>query len=38
VEKGNKYTCEICGSEIVCIEDSAGNIVCCEEPMCLIIG
>lgn len=36
VEKGNRYTCEICGSEIVCLEDSAADIVCCEEPMCLI--
>ncbi len=35
-EKGERYYCEVCGSEIVCLEDSAGSIVCCEEPMCLV--
>jgi hypothetical protein len=36
VEKGNRYYCEVCSSEIVCLEDSAGDIFCCEEPMCLV--
>lgn len=36
-EKGNTYFCEICGCEMECISDSAGNIMCCEEPMCLVI-
>ncbi len=35
-EKGEMYYCEVCGSEVVCVEDSAGAIVCCEEPMCLV--
>ncbi|MDD5474795.1 MAG: hypothetical protein PHU34_11725 [Candidatus Methanoperedens sp.] len=35
-EKGEMYYCEVCGSEVVCVEDSAGSIVCCEEPMCLV--
>ncbi len=35
-EKGEIYYCEVCGSEVVCVEDSAGSIVCCEEPMCLV--
>jgi len=35
-EKGGMYYCEVCGSEIVCVEDSSGAIVCCEEPMCLV--
>lgn len=37
VEKGNRYYCEVCGSEIVCLEDSAGEVFCCEEPMVLIV-
>ncbi|MCX9025631.1 MAG: hypothetical protein OIN85_05985 [Candidatus Methanoperedens sp.] len=35
-EKGEMYYCEVCGSEVVCVEDSAGSISCCEEPMCLV--
>ena len=35
-EKGEMYYCEICGSEVVCVEDSAGSIACCDEPMCLV--
>lgn len=35
-EKGERYYCEVCGSEIVCLEDSSGAIICCEEPMCLV--
>ncbi len=35
-EKGEMYYCEVCGSEIVCVEDSAGALVCCDEPMCLV--
>jgi desulfoferrodoxin-like iron-binding protein len=35
-EKGEMYYCEVCGSEVVCVEDSAGSITCCEEPMCLV--
>ncbi len=35
-KKGDMYYCEVCGSEVVCVEDSAGSIVCCEEPMCLV--
>ena len=35
-ERGAAYVCEVCGCEVVCVSDSAGNVVCCEEPMCLI--
>ncbi len=35
-KKGGMYYCEVCGSEVVCVEDSAGSIICCEEPMCLV--
>ena len=35
-EKGKGYVCEVCGFEIVCVSDSAGNVICCEQPMCLI--
>lgn len=35
-KKGEMYYCDVCGSEVVCVEDSAGSIVCCEEPMCLV--
>ncbi len=34
--RGAAYVCEVCGSEVVCVEDSAGSIICCEEPMCLV--
>jgi len=35
-EKGMSYICEICGCEIECVSDSAGTIICCEQPMMLI--
>ena len=35
-ERGAAYVCDVCGCEVVCVEDSAGSIVCCEEPMCLV--
>ncbi|MFZ3059546.1 MAG: hypothetical protein WA102_07370 [Candidatus Methanoperedens sp.] len=35
-KKGEIYYCEVCGSEVVCVEDSAGSILCCDEPMCLV--
>ena len=35
-ERGAAYVCEVCGCEVVCVSDSAGHVVCCEEPMCLI--
>jgi len=36
-ESGQTYYCEICGCEMVCASDSAGEVLCCEEPMCLVI-
>ncbi len=36
-ETGLTYICEVCGCEMVCASDSAGEVVCCEEPMCLVI-
>lgn len=35
-ERGMAYVCDVCGCEMVCVSDSAGNVVCCEEPMSLI--
>ena len=34
---GLTYYCEVCGCEMVCASDSSGEVVCCEEPMCLVI-
>ncbi len=36
VEKGERYYCEVCGCEVVCIEPSTEAIVCCDEPMLLV--
>ena len=36
-ETGQTYICEICGCEMVCASDSAGVVVCCGEPMCLVV-
>jgi len=36
-ETGQTYYCEVCGCEMVCVSESAGVVVCCEEPMCLVI-
>jgi hypothetical protein len=36
-ETGQTYYCEICGCEMVCASESAAEVVCCEEPMCLVI-
>jgi hypothetical protein len=36
-QTGQTYYCEVCGCEMVCASDSAGEVVCCEEPMCLVI-
>ncbi len=37
VEKGERYSGEVCGCEVVCIEPSTEAIVCCDEPMLLIL-
>ena len=37
IEKGEKYYCEVCGCEIVCIKPSEASVVCCEEPMVLVL-
>ena len=36
-ETGQTYYCEVCGCEMVCASDSSGEVVCCEEPMGLVI-
>jgi hypothetical protein len=36
-ETGYTYICEICGCEMVCASGSSGEVVCCEEPMFLVI-
>ncbi len=37
-EKGDIYYCESCGCELVCVEPSEEAIVCCDEPMMLLIS
>ena len=36
-ETGQTYICEVCGCEMVCASDSSGVVVCCDEPMCLVV-
>lgn len=36
-ETGQTYVCEICGCEMVCASDSSGEVVCCGEPMLVVI-
>ncbi len=36
-KKGERYYCEVCGCEIVCTKPSEAAIVCCEEPMLLVL-
>jgi hypothetical protein len=36
-ETGQTYYCEVCGCEMVCASDSSGEVVCCEEPMSIVI-
>ena len=36
-ETGQTYYCEVCGCEMVCASDSEGEVVCCGEPMLLVI-
>lgn len=36
-ESGQTYYCEVCGCEMVCVSDSAAEVICCEEPMCLVV-
>ena len=36
-ETGQTYFCEVCGCEMVCASDSSGVVVCCDEPMCLVV-
>jgi hypothetical protein len=36
-ETGQTYVCEVCGCEMVCASDSSGVVVCCDEPMCLVV-
>jgi hypothetical protein len=37
IEKGEKYYCEVCGCEMVCVKPSEAAVVCCEEPMLLVL-
>jgi hypothetical protein len=36
-ETGQTYYCEVCGCEMVCASSSSGEVVCCGEPMCLVV-
>lgn len=35
-ERGMAYICDVCGCEMVCVSDSVGDVICCEQPMRLI--
>ena len=35
-EKGQVYKCEICGNVVEVLEQGAGQLVCCGQPMKLI--
>ncbi len=36
-ETGQTYICEVCGCEMVCASDSSGEVVCCGEPMLIVV-
>ena len=36
-ETGQTYICEVCGCEMVCASDSSGEVVCCGEPMLVVV-
>ncbi len=36
-EAGRTYYCDVCGCEMVCVEPSEEAVVCCDEPMLLVI-
>jgi len=36
-QTGYTYICDVCVCEMVCASDSSREVVCCEEPMCLVI-
>jgi superoxide reductase len=31
------YLCEICGNKVQVLEDGPGQLVCCGEPMILVV-
>lgn len=33
---GKRYKCENCGTEVLCIKGSNGEVVCCDKPMTLL--
>lgn len=33
VSLGKRYSCEVCGTEILCTKAGNGNPVCCEKEM-----
>jgi superoxide reductase len=35
-KKKEKYKCDICGNFVEIIEEGAGTLVCCGEPMILV--
>jgi hypothetical protein len=36
VEKDKMYYCTVCGCKMVCVSPAAGEIICCDEPMCIV--
>lgn len=36
-EAGQTYICDACGCEMVCASDSAAEVVCCGEPMLIVV-
>jgi len=36
-KSGEMYKCEICGNLVSVLEEGAGELVCCEQPMTLLV-
>ena len=37
-ETGQKFYCEICGNEVIVTKAGGGELICCGEPMNLIVN
>jgi hypothetical protein len=33
---GKRFQCEQCGTEVLCIKPSEGEVICCDAPMKLM--
>ncbi|MDD3284472.1 MAG: desulfoferrodoxin FeS4 iron-binding domain-containing protein [Patescibacteria group bacterium] len=37
-EKDQKFCCEICGNEVIVTKVGGGELICCGEPMDLVVN